>query len=154
MNLNIDLLEQKKSTIRTIFGVLIVIFSFSYLFYNFNSQQSIDFFDWIFFAGYLLLGLAHLLEGTGTSIMKKLGAKAHILIDNEKIAFKPETFKKETRIKWKDIKSIEYKAAKYKISLINSDYLELDLPTTNYNLVQVIKESINAKSKEFHIPIT
>ena len=152
MNLNIDLFEQKKSKIRTIFGILILVFSFSYLLYNFNNQESFDLFDWIFFAIFLLLGLGHLFEGTGISIMKIFGAKAHILIDDEKIVFKPETFKKETRIKWKDIKSIEYKSAKYKISLLNSGYFEIDLPTTNYNLVQVIKESINSNSQKKNIP--
>ncbi len=154
MNLNIDLLDQKKSKIRTIFGVLTLVFSFSYLFYNFNNQESFNLFEWIFFAVFLLLGLDHLLEGTGVSIMKIFGAKAHILIDDEKIVFKPETFKKETRIKWTNIKSIEHKVTRYKITLINNGYFEIDLPTTNYNLVQVIKESINAKSKEFDIPIT
>jgi hypothetical protein len=154
MNLSIDLLNQKKSTIRTIFGILIVIFSSSYLLYNFNNQEYLNLFDWVYFIFFLLLGLGHLIEGTGISIRKLFGAKAHILIDNEKIVFKPETFKKETRIKWKDIKSIEYKAARYKILLINNGYCEIDLPTTNYNLVQVIKESICAKSKEFDIPIT
>ena len=152
MNLNIDLFEQKKSKIRTIFGILILVFSFSYLLYNFNNQESFDLFDWIFFAIFLLLGLGHLFEGTGISIIKIFGTKSHILIDNEKIVFKPETFKKETRIKWKDIKSIEYKSAKYKISLLNSGYFEIDLPTTNYNLVQVIKESINSNSQKKNIP--
>ncbi|WP_010417013.1 hypothetical protein [Anaerophaga thermohalophila] len=153
MNLSIDLLNPPKSTVRTIFGILIVIFSFSYLFYNLNTEKSFNLLDWIYFVVFLLLGLSHLIEGTGISIRKLFGAKAHILIDNEKIVSKPEPFKKETRIKWKDIKSIEYKAARYKILLINNSSIEIDLPTNDYNLIQMIKESINSKSQEYDIPI-
>ncbi len=91
-------------------------------------------FDWAYFAGFLLLGLVHLIEGTGTSIMKFFGAKAHVLVDDEKIVFKPEAISKETRIEWKEITAIAYKAAQYKITKTDNSTLKIDLPTENYAL--------------------
>jgi hypothetical protein len=113
---------------------VIVVFSCSWLFYNLNEKEVLSLFDWAYFAGFLLLGLVHLIEGTGTSIMKFFGAKAHVLVDDEKIVFKPEAISKETRIEWKEITAIAYKAAQYKITKTDNSKLKIDLPTENYAL--------------------
>ncbi len=153
MSIDIDLLDKIKSKIRIVFGCAIVVFSCSWLFYNLNEKEVFSFFDWAYFAGFLLFGLVYLIEGTGTSIMKFFGAKAHVLIDDEKIVFKPEAISKETRVEWKEITAIAYKAARYEITKSDNSSLKIDLPTENYALVQNIKGAINSISEKHKITV-
>jgi hypothetical protein len=153
MQLSINLLKQKRSVFRMIFGIIAIIFSISWIIIQYGENDKIKIFDWFYFLLFFLLGICHLIESTGISLRKIFGAKAYIHINNDKISIKPYAFYKEKNFKWTEIKEIEYKSAQYKITKTDNTSIIMELSTENYHIVQNIKESINSFATEKGIQI-
>lgn len=153
MLFSINLLTKEKSKYRIIFGILAIVFSISWIFINLGENDEIKIFDWFYFAIFLTLGIGHVIEGAGISLVEIFVAKAYIQVDAEKIRIKINPFVKEKTVAWNEILELEYKSARYKITKVDNSNIILDLPTENYRQVQGIKEIIKsfATEKGIHI---
>jgi hypothetical protein len=150
MLFSINLLTKEKSKYRIIFGILAIVFSISWIFINLGENDEIKIFDWFYFAIFLTLGIGHVIEGAGISLVEIFGAKAYIQVDAEKIRIKINPFVKEKTVAWNEILELEYKSARYKITKVDNSNIILDLPTENYRQVQGIKEIIKSFAKYLH----
>lgn len=154
MELTINLLPTKKSKFRIGFGILAILFAGFWILFNLAEKDSLKVFDWLYFIVFITIGIAHLIEGTGVSLVGLFGAKAFIYINDDKLHLKHDAFKKGKTVKWNEIKSIEYKSAQFKITKTDNSLVILEIPTDNYNRVQSIKQIIESIASENGIQVT
>ncbi|TCO09328.1 hypothetical protein [Natronoflexus pectinivorans] len=153
MELHINLSKRNKSRTRIFYGIILVLFSISFLIIKLLIDGHISTFDWIYVIAFILLGIGHLIEGYGFSFATLLNREAFVHIGESGFRIKKDAFSKEKVIEWNHVKSIEYKSAQYKIGLNNNEIIRIDIPTDDYHRVQIIKESVNhyAEKNEIHI---
>ncbi|MGF1636479.1 MAG: hypothetical protein ACFCUU_05355 [Cyclobacteriaceae bacterium] len=154
MELTINYLEKKKSRFRIVFGIITFLFSIFLISFILGKDEDIRMFEWLQFALFFILGIGHLIEGSGLSMLEIFGAKSYVKINSDRISIKPEVFKQEEIVKWEEIKDFEYKSAQYKITRDNDSFHIFDLPTNNYNKAQTIKETIKSLANERGINIS
>ncbi|WP_142532947.1 hypothetical protein [Saccharicrinis carchari] len=153
MELTINLLARKKSNLRIGFGMLAILFSILWIWIALAEKESLKIFDMLYFLVFLTLGIGHLIEGTGVSLVGFFGGKALIHINDKEIRIKQEPFTKGETIQWDELKSIKYKSAQYRITKTDDSTLMLKIPTDDYNRVQSIKETIKTFAGEKGIQI-
>src|SRR5690606_20441441 len=142
MLFSINLLTKEKSKHRIIVGILAIVFSKSWIFINLGENDEIKIFDWFYFAIFLTLGIGHVIEGAGISLVEIFSAKAYNQVDAEKIRININPFVKEKTVEWNEILELEYKSARYKITKVDTSNTILDLQKEKYRHVQGIKEII------------
>ena len=64
--------NDKKSRLKIVLGIFCFIFS-SDIIYKFVTDAVIRPIDWVFFGGFTLLGIAHIIEGLGFSLKRFFG---------------------------------------------------------------------------------
>ena len=148
MELYIDLLRErrKKSFFRIIFGIFICLFGST----RFFVTETMTPFDWIYFGGFTLIGIVHLIEGLGYPIKSFFG-EAYLLINSELIVLKASVWNKKQFVKWNDVKSINYKLNKFEFEKTDGSIMHFDLFEFNYRLIIEVKQTINSIAKEKNI---
>ncbi|ASB50564.1 hypothetical protein [Alkalitalea saponilacus] len=153
MELQINLLKNKKSRTRIFYGIILVLFSISFLIIKPLKDGHISTFDWVYVIVFMLLGIGHLIEGYGFSFSTFLNREAFVHIGDSGLKIKKDAFSKEKEIEWNHVKTIEYKSAQYKIGMNNNEIIHIDIPTDDYHRVQIIKESVNHYAEKNEIQI-
>ena len=154
MELEKDLLIiDRKSRFQTIFGIAAIGFTMILIIFKFQEDQSLTLLEWLQFVSLFLMGVIHLIAGTGYSLAKLFG-KSFVKINDTQISIKPGVFDKEQAFYWTDIKSIIYETNRYKI--IDKENLEhfLNLLKIEYDLKQQIKAIIQNLATAKNIAIS
>ncbi|MDP4227726.1 MAG: hypothetical protein Q8907_15000 [Bacteroidota bacterium] len=150
MELNLDLLRNKKKSISAIIlGLLILCFLVYAIIWSdmMPSSHYAPVFDGILYGLLFFTGIYFMISGFGYSVARLFG-KAFIIIDKEKISIKANVFVKEQKVMWDDIKSISYSSNRYHIVKINDHRQMIDLSKFDYYLLKIIKDTVRSMAKE------
>ncbi len=140
MELKVDLNAMPKSRIRYYVGIVLLISSFILLIYSIKEFE-------IFYIAYSLflcaMSFIHIYEAKGKSSASLFG-KRFLYVNEKKIEFKPQLFKKSTIVYWDDIVTVDYAATKVIINTKNKQNMEIDYGWFSYEIVQRLKKVLRA----------
>lgn len=135
MEIEVDLLAKKRSIIRIIFGLLVLVYI---VFLVLREEEVSDYFGLGVFG---LIAWINLIEGYGYSPQKVFG-KAFILINNNVIVVKTKVRRKAISICWDKIASINFRYTELLIKKKDSSGLSINTKDLSYETQNEIKEVI------------
>lgn len=135
MEIKIDLLAKRKSIIRIIFGLLVLVYV---VFLALRAGEVSDYFGLVIFG---LIAWINLIEGYGYLPQKVFG-KAFIEINYNVIVVKTRVGRKAISICWDKITSINFRYTELLIEKKDSSELSIDTKDLSYEIQNEIKEAI------------
>jgi hypothetical protein len=140
----------KKSKLRIIFGIILLVFSIIWISLKLIEDERISTFDWFYVILFTLNGIASVIDGLGYSLERFLG-KAFIQIDHDLIRIKQDVFDKEQRAEWNDIVSLDYEPTKLIIQKRDHSILMITLSKLSYSDISEIKEIVFSLARDKEI---
>ena len=134
--------------LQLILGIIFIALSISWILIKMNDEIIV--FDWIYSAIFFLNGVNAIMQYYGYIIEEFFG-KRFIRITDEKIQYKPKTFKPETTILWENITSIQFKVNKIEFKCNDGKTLNLQYSSMEYSSVQKLKDAISEIAKNYKI---
>ncbi|MBP1664620.1 MAG: hypothetical protein H6Q19_1760 [Bacteroidetes bacterium] len=143
MEININLADNtKKHLIHIAIGVVFILVGLIYMMMKIR-DKSFDQFDWAYLGFYGIIGFKYLIQG-----LIEILRKAYVIINNEKIALKPDTSTKGKTIFWKDILTIKQVGKNYEIRCTDNTSFTIYLSHYSYKVADEIKLGLETIAAE------
>ena len=143
MEIYINLVDDTKKHLTHIaIGVVFILVGLIYMMMKIR-DKSFDQFDWAYLGFYGIIGFKFLIQG-----LIEILRNVYVVINNEKIALKPDTTTKGKTIFWKDILTIKRVGKNYEILCSDKTSYTIYLSHYSYKVADEIKIALETIAAE------
>ncbi|MCF8361770.1 MAG: hypothetical protein K9G70_04015 [Prolixibacteraceae bacterium] len=155
MHYHKDLLKLKtNSRLQIIIGFLMIALAIAWFPIKLHENGYLSIFDWLFSFIFFLNGILQVTTGFGVP-PRRLFGKAYIVVNDQKIIYKPYVLKPERKASWSNIESITYQTGRIDAYDANGKCLSIVQPGCfDYFTLKDVKDAIAGISREKNIPFT